>query len=78
MTLRFPTQGIRNHVCLARMVVHLKIIIFNQLKPPSLLHVKFRLSEDVLETLMISVAIAQITQQIVPSDLQSMNNRSQF
>jgi hypothetical protein len=74
MTVRFPTQRIRNHVCLARMVVHLKIIIFNQLKPPSLSHVQFRLSEDVLETLMISVDIAQITQQIVPLDFQSMDN----
>ena len=32
-----------------------------QLKPPSLPHVQFRLSEDVLETLMVSVDITQIT-----------------
>jgi len=61
MTVRFLTQGIRNHVCLARMVVHLKIIIFNQLKPPSLSLVQFRLGEDVLEAFMISVDIAQIS-----------------
>jgi len=78
MTERFLTQGIRNHICLAWMVVHLKIIIFNQFKPPSLSHVQFRLSEDVLEALMISVDIAQITQQIVPPDFQSMNNCGQF
>ena len=58
--------------------MHLKIIIFNQLKPPLLSHVQFRLSEDVLETLMIGVDITQITQQIVSLDLQSMNNYSQF
>ena len=60
------------------MVVHLKIIIFNQLKPPSLWNVQFRLGEDVLETLMIGVNIAQISQQIVPPDLQSIGNYDQF
>ena len=78
MTVRLPTHGIRNYVCLARVVVHLKIIIFNQLKPPSLLHVQLRLCEDVLETLMISVDIAQITQQIAPLDFQGVDNCSQF
>ena len=42
--------------------------IFNQLKPSSLPHVQFRLSEDILEALMIGVDITQITQQIVPPD----------
>ena len=78
MTVRFSTQGIRNHVGLARMVVHLEIIIFNPLKPPLLSHIQFRLSEDVLETLMIGVDVAQITKQIVPPDFQSMDNCSQF
>jgi len=59
--MRLLTQSIRNHVCLARMIVHLKIIILDQLKSPSLPHIQYRLGKDILETLMISVNIAQIT-----------------
>jgi hypothetical protein len=52
--------------------------MFNQLKPPSLPHVQLRLSEDVLETLMVSVDIAQIIQQLVPPNFQGVDNCSQF
>ena len=38
--------------------MYLKIIIFDQLKPPSLPHVQLRLGKDILETLIICVDIA--------------------
>ena len=58
--MRFPTQGIRGDVCLARVIVHLEVIILDQLEPSSLTHIQLWLSEDVLETFMISVDVAHI------------------
>ena len=60
VAMRFPAQGIRNDVCLARMIMHLKVIILDQLEPSSLMHIQLWLSEDVLKTFMISVDIAHI------------------
>ena len=47
------------------MIMHFKIIILDQFKPSTLPHVEIRLSENVLESLVISVDIAMITKQIV-------------
>ena len=60
------------------MIVHLEVMILDQLKPSSLMHIQLRLSEDVLKTLMISVDVSHIAKQIMSLDLQSMNNYSEF
>ena len=78
VAMRFPAQGIRNDVCLAWMIVHLEVIILDQLKPSSLTYIQLRFSEDVLKTLMISVDVSHIAKQIMSLDLQSMNNYSEF
>ena len=78
VAMQFPAQGISNYVCLARMIVHLEVIILDQLEPSSLTHIQLRLSEDVLKTFMISVDIAHIVEQIISLGLQSMNNCSEF
>jgi hypothetical protein len=31
ITMRFPTQGISNNICLTRMIMHLNIIVLDQL-----------------------------------------------
>jgi hypothetical protein len=51
-----------NNVCVARMIVNLDIIIFNQFKSPSLTHVQLWLGEDILEAFMVSIDIAHIAQ----------------
>jgi hypothetical protein len=53
-------QSIGNNVRLARMIVNLEIIIFDHLKPSSLMHVQLRLGEDIFEALMVSIDIAHI------------------
>jgi len=78
VAMRFPAQGIRNNICLARMIVHLEVIILDQLEPSSLTHIQLRLSEDVLKTFMISVDVAHIAKQIMSPGFQSMNNCSEF
>ena len=60
VAMRFPAQSIRNDVCLAWMIVHLEVVILDQLEPSSLMHIQLRLSEDVLKTFMISVDVACI------------------
>jgi hypothetical protein len=54
--------------------VNLEIIIFNQFKPSSLMHVQLWLGEDIFEAFMVSIDIAHIAQQIMLPDFQSMNN----
>jgi hypothetical protein len=58
--------------------VHLEIIIFNQLKPSPLTHIQLGLGEDIFKAFMVSIDIANIAQQIMSPDFQSMNNCSEF
>jgi hypothetical protein len=58
--------------------VHLEIIILNQLKPSSLTHIQLGLGEDIFEAFMVSIDIANIAQQIMSLDFQSMNNCNEF
>jgi hypothetical protein len=66
--MRLTTKSIGNHICLARMIVHLEIIIFNQLNPSSLTHIQLGLGEDIFEAFMVSIDIANIAQQIMSPD----------
>jgi hypothetical protein len=43
-----------------------QIVIFYQFQPSSLPHIQIRLSENILETLVICVDIAAITYQVMP------------
>jgi hypothetical protein len=74
----FAAQGIGNHICLARMIMDFQLIIFDQFQPSSLPHVQVRLDEKILQTLMISVDMHQITKQIVPPNLQCKNDSQEL
>ena len=54
--------------------MHFKIIILDQFKPSTLPHVEIGLSENVLETLVISIDVALIAKQIVTPYFESMDN----
>ena len=54
VAIRFPAQSVSNHIGLAWSILDTRIILLNQFDPSSLPEVKIRLSEDVLETLVIS------------------------
>jgi hypothetical protein len=73
VAVSFATQGIRNHIRLTGMIMNLKIIVLDQLQPYSLPHVQIRLSENVLQALMISEDISHISKKIMPPDTQGMN-----
>jgi hypothetical protein len=76
--MSFVTQGICNHVCLIGMIVNLKIIVLDQLKPYSLPHVQIRLSENVLQALVISEDMSHIPKKIMLSGTQGMNYSDQL
>jgi hypothetical protein len=48
MDMLLPTQGIRNQIRLARMIVNLQVIVFDELQPTALPKVEILLSEDIL------------------------------
>jgi hypothetical protein len=47
MNKLLPTQGIRNQIRLARMIVNLQVVIFDELQSTTLPKVEILLSEDV-------------------------------
>jgi hypothetical protein len=59
-------KRIRNHVSFAGMIMDFQFIILDQFQPSSLPHIQIRLSEKILETLVVGVDIAVITHQVVP------------
>jgi hypothetical protein len=63
---RFSAEGVCYHVGLPRVVMDLEVIIFDQFKPSSLTEVEVWLSEDILQTLVISEDVAIVPNQIVP------------
>jgi hypothetical protein len=60
------------------MIVDLEIVILNLLEPSSLTHIELGLGEDIFEAFMVSIDIANIAQQIMSPNFQSMNNCSEF
>jgi hypothetical protein len=78
VTVSFATQDIYNHVCLTGVIVNLKIIVLDQLQPSSLLHVQIRLSEKVLQALVISEDMSHIPRKIMPLGTQGMNYNGQL
>jgi hypothetical protein len=48
MDVLLPTQGICNQIRLARMIMNLQVIVFDELQPTALPEVEVFLSEDIL------------------------------
>jgi hypothetical protein len=78
VTVSFAAQGIRNHILFTRVIVNLKIIVLDQLQPSSLSHVQIRLSEKVLQALMVGEDMSHIPPKIMPLRMQSMNHSGQL
>jgi hypothetical protein len=74
----FAAQGIRNHIRLTGVIMNLKIIVLDQLKSSSLMHVQISLSENVLQSLMVDEDMNHIPKKIVLPCPQSKNSSSQF
>src|ERR1044072_3343223 len=68
-------QRICNDICFTRMILHIQVIVLNKLQLSALPEVQLPLSENVLQTLMISEYVTAVTNKRVPACLQRMNNR---
>jgi hypothetical protein len=77
-TVSFVTQGIRNHIRLIEVIVNLKLIVLDQLQPSFLLPVQIRLSEKVLQAIVISEDMSHIPKKIMSSGTQGMNYTGQL
>jgi hypothetical protein len=53
VAVSFTAQGIHNHIRLTKVIMNLKIVVFNQLQPHSLTHVQISLSENILQALVV-------------------------
>jgi hypothetical protein len=74
----FLAQGIRNHIRFAAVIVNLKIIVLDQLQPSSLPHVQIRLSEKVLQALVVGEDMSHIPKKIMLPGSQGMNHSGQL
>src|SRR3954468_21314433 len=59
-------QHICNDICFARMILHIQVIVLNQLQPSALPDVQLPLGEDILQTLMIREYVTTVTNKIMP------------
>jgi hypothetical protein len=73
-----PTQGIRNQIRLARMVVNFQVIVLDELQPAVLPKVEILLSEDVFLALVFGVDLALGPHNIVSPNLECMHYDCQF
>jgi hypothetical protein len=74
----FVTQGIHNHIRLTGVIANLKLIVLDQLQPSSLPQVQIRLSEKVLQALVISEDMSHIPKKVMLPGMQGMNNSGQL
>jgi hypothetical protein len=65
----FSTESIGYHIGLSRMIIYSKIIILDQFQPSSMSKIQVRLSENILETLMVHVYFTALPNEIMPPDL---------
>jgi hypothetical protein len=56
--MNLAAESIHNYICFAGVIVHLQIVILNELYPPPLMHIQIGLGKDILETFMIGVDVA--------------------
>jgi hypothetical protein len=59
-------------------IIYLKIIVLNQLQPPSLTHVQVNPSKNITQALVVNEDMNKIPQEIVLACLQGKENNSQL
>jgi hypothetical protein len=60
VAVSLAAQRIYNDICLTRLIVHFKLIVFDQLEPPSLPRVQIWLCKDVLQALVVHIDVNNI------------------
>jgi hypothetical protein len=64
-----PAKSISNHICLSRVILNCKVVIFYQLKPSALPQIQLLLRENIFEALMISIDVISLKIEVMPPRL---------
>src|SRR3954463_13287149 len=76
--ISFAAESIGHDISFARSVVDGQIEVIDCFNPPPLPKVEIRLSEDILQTLVIRKDFTTVAQQVMPPYFQSKNNCCEF
>src|SRR4051812_16872485 len=77
-TVSFVAQGIDHHISLARGIRNIHVEVGYCLEPLLLTKIPVWLSKQVLQTLVVGVDLAMITEEVMSPQLQRINHRCQF
>src|SRR3954447_7669468 len=77
-TVSFAAQGIGHHISLARGIRNIHVEVGYCLEPSLLPKVQVWLSKQVLQTLVVGVDLATITDEVMSPQLQCINYGCQF
>src|SRR3954462_14661090 len=77
-TVSFAAQGIGHYIGLARGVRNIHVEIGYCLEPSLLTKIQVWLSKKILQTLVVGVNRATITEEVMSPQLQRINHRCQF
>jgi hypothetical protein len=73
-----PARSISYDIGFSRVIVDSHIIILDHFQPSSLSQIEVRLSEYVLETLMVCIDLTAVPNKVVPPNLQCVYHCSQL
>src|SRR3954464_8597043 len=76
--ISFAAESIGHDISFARRIVDGQIEVVDCFNPPSLPKVEIRLSEDILQTLVIRKDFTTVAQQVMPTYFQSKDNCCEF
>src|SRR3954464_14270605 len=76
--ISFAAESIGHDISFSRSVVDGQIEVIDCFNPPPLPKVEIRLSEDILQTLVIRKYFTTVAQQVMPPYFQSKNNCCEF
>src|SRR3954465_9593946 len=77
-TVGFAAQGIGHHISFARGIGNIHVEVGYCLEPSLLAEIQIRLSEQVLQALVVGVDLATITKEVMSPQLQGINYSCQF
>src|SRR3954464_6290753 len=77
-TVGFTAQSIIHHISFARGVMNIHVEVGYCLEPSLLAEIQVWLSKEILQTLVVGVDLATITDEVMSPQLQPINYSCQF
>jgi hypothetical protein len=74
VTILLATQSIGYNVGLSWVIIDSNVIILNQLEPSALPQIQINLGKNVLETLVVTVNLTSMADEVISPYLESVNH----